>query len=310
VLCAQADTRPPSVSEGRGRHGERYGRTREVAEGMRTNQCSTPDATSQMRIGGRIIYYLPTAIIFVAVLSGWEVAIHTLDIKQFLLPRPTAIFAALYQHAPLLAGIGQRTATEAIGGLIMGCGAGVLVALGTVRWTAAREALLPFAIAANSVPIIAFAPIINNWFGVTTQLSKMMIVAIITFFPMMINMMRGLTQVEPSALELMRSYAGSEWQAVRKVRVPKALPYMFNALKVCSTLSLIGAVVGEFFGGPRHSLGVYITQEAAFFRFENSWAAIIVAVALGIAFYLIIRLVERLAIPWHASMRGEDRAES
>jgi NitT/TauT family transport system permease protein len=277
---------------------------------IRTERRSTSDAASQVRVSGRIIYYLPTAIVFVAVLIGWEVAVRTLDIKQFILPRPTAVLAALYQQAPLLAGIGQRTAIEAIGGLIMGCGVGVLMALGTAHWAAAREALLPFAIAANSVPIIAFAPILNNWFGVTSLLSKMMIVAVITLFPMLINTMRGLTQVEPSALELMRSYAGSEWQAVRKVRVPNALPYMFNALKVCSALSLIGAVVGEFFGGPRHSLGVYITQEAAFFRFENSWAAITIAVVLGIAFYLMIRLVERLAIPWHASMRGEDRAKS
>jgi NitT/TauT family transport system permease protein len=277
---------------------------------MRTNQRSTSDATVQVRVSGRIIYYLPTAIIFVAVLIGWEVAVRTLDIKQFILPRPTAVLAALYQQAPLLAGIGQRTATEAIGGLIMGCGAGVLTALGALRWAPARAALLPFAIAANSVPIIAFAPIMNNWFGVTSQLSKMMIVAVITLFPMLINTLRGLTRVEPAALELMRSYAGSEWQAVRKVRVPNALPYMFNALKVCSTLSLIGAVVGEFFGGPRHSLGVYITQEAALFRFENSWAAVAIAVILGVAFYLTIRLVERLAIPWHASMRGGDGAGS
>lgn len=253
-----------------------------------------------------VIYYLPTVIPFVAVLGGWEVAVRALDIKQFILPRPTAIFAALVQQAPLLLAIGQYTATEAIVGLIIGCGAGILVALATARWTAAREALLPFAIAANSVPIIAFAPIMNNWFGVTTQLSKIMIVGIITFFPMMLNLMRGLTQVEPSALELMRSYATSECQVLFKVRLPNALPDMFDALKVCSTLSLIGAIVGEFFGGPRASLGVYITQEAAYFRFENSWAAIIIAAALGIAFYLIILLVERLVIPWHASMQRQD----
>jgi NitT/TauT family transport system permease protein len=253
-----------------------------------------------------VIYYLPTVIPFVAVLGGWEVAVRALDIKQFILPRPTAIFAALVQQAPLLLAIGEYTATEAIVGLIIGCSAGILVALATARWTAAREALLPFAIAANSVPIIAFAPIMNNWFGVTTQLSKIMIVGIITFFPMMLNLMRGLTQVEPSALELMRSYATSECQVLFKVRLPNALPYMFNALKVCSTLSLIGAIVGEFFGGPRASLGVYITQEAAYFRFENSWAAIVIAAALGIAFYLIILLVERLVIPWHASMQRQD----
>jgi NitT/TauT family transport system permease protein len=180
------------------------------------------------------------------------------------------------------------------------------VALITARWTAAREVLLPLAIAANSVPIIAFAPIMNNWFGITTQLSKMMMVAIVTFFPMMINMLRGLTQVDPSTLELMRSYATEEWQVLLKVRLPNSLPYLFGALKVCSTLSLIGAVVGEFFGGPRHSLGVYITQEAAFFRFENSWAAIMIAAALGIVFYLTIAAIERWAIPWHASVRKSD----
>jgi NitT/TauT family transport system permease protein len=273
---------------------------------MRTRLRWTPDAFTQARVIERLIYYLPTAIIFVALLVGWETAVRLLEIKQFILPRPTAIFEALIQQVSLLLVIAQYTAMEAIGGLLIGCTAGMLVALITVRWTAAREALLPFAIAANSVPIIAFAPIMNNWFGVTTQLSKMMIVGIITFFPMMINVMRGLAQVEPSTLELMRSYAASDWQAVLKVRLPNALPYMFNALKVCSTLSLIGAVVGEFFGGPRHSLGVYITQEAAFFRFENSWAAIIIAAALGITFYLVILLVERLTIPWHASMQRQD----
>jgi NitT/TauT family transport system permease protein len=278
----------------------------DVADEIRTSPRPMPDATGQMRIRERVIYYLPTAIIFVAALVGWEIAVRALDIRQFILPRPTAIFEALIQQASLLLVIGRYTATEAIGGLIIGCSAGILVALTAARWTAARQALLPFAIAANSVPIIAFAPIMNNWFGVTTQLSKMMIVGIITFFPMMINMMRGLTRVEPSALELMRSYATHDRQVLLKVRLPNALPYLFNALKVCSTLSLIGAVVGEFFGGPRLALGVYITQEAAFFRFENSWAAIIIAALLGIAFYLIISFVERLVIPWHASMRGQD----
>jgi NitT/TauT family transport system permease protein len=267
---------------------------------------TTAQGAERITLIEHAIYYLPTAVIFVAVLAGWEIAVRTLDIKQFILPRPTAIFRAFGEQFSLLVAIGQYTATEAIGGLVIGCGAGVLIALTTARWTVAREVLLPFAIAANSVPIIAFAPIMNNWFGVTTQLSKMMIVAIITFFPMMINMMRGLSQVEPSALELMHAYAMGGWQVLLKVRLPNSLPYVFNALKVCSTLSLIGAVVGEFFGGPRHSLGVYITQEAAFFRFENSWAAIMVAAALGIVFYLIIAAIERWAIPWHASIRASD----
>ena len=131
----------------------------------------------------------------------------------------------------------------------------------------------------------------------------MAIVAVITFFPMMINMTRGLTLVEPAALELMRSYAVTDWTVMREVRIPNSLPYMFNAFKICATLALIGAVVGEFFGGTRDALGVYITQEAAQFRFQNSWAAIVIACLLGITFYLVIVGIERLVIPWHASVR-------
>jgi NitT/TauT family transport system permease protein len=143
----------------------------------------------------------------------------------------------------------------------------------------------------------------NNWFGSDNQVSKMAIVGVITFFPMMINVTRGLTLVDPSALELMRAYAASEMEILRHVRIPNSLPYMFNAFKICSTLSLIGAVVGEFFGGTRDMLGVYITQEAAQFRFQNSWAAIIIACLLGITAYLIIVALERMVLPWHASVR-------
>lgn len=251
----------------------------------------------------RVRYYLPTALIFVAVLLLWEVLVRGLDIKQFILPAPSAILDAFMGSVAQMVNLGIYTGTEALGGFIIGCGLGIGVSLATSRWTTARETLLPLAIAANSVPIIAFAPVMNNWFGVSNQFSKMAIVAVITFFPMMINMTRGLTLVDPSALELMRSYAVSEWKTLREVRIPNSLPYMFNAFKVCSTLALIGAVVGEFFGGTRDALGVYITQEAAQFRFQNSWAAIIIACILGIGFYLLIVALERLVIPWHASVR-------
>jgi NitT/TauT family transport system permease protein len=274
-----------------------------MAEATVTRQSATRN--SQFAIRERLAYYFPTIAVFVGVLVFLEAAIRVFGIKQFIMPAPSAIFSAFVQNFGELVAIGQYTAAEAIGGFIIGCSLGAIVSLLTARWTAARESLMPFAIAANSVPIIAFAPIMNNWFGVTNQLSKMMIVAIITFFPMMINMVRGLTLVEPWALELMRSYASTDFELLFKVRLPNSLPYIFNALKVCSTLSLIGAVVGEFFGGPRTALGVYITQEATLFRFYNAWAAIIVAAALGIAFYIVILFFERLLIPWHASVRGE-----
>lgn len=254
----------------------------------------------------RVRYYLPTIAIFFAVLIVWEGAVRFLGITKFILPAPSAILASFISSFGQLFDRGVYTGTEAVGGFVLGCSLGIVVSLVTARWTAARETLLPLAIAANSVPIIAFAPIMNNWFGVTEQFSKMAIVAVITFFPMMINVTRGLTLVDPSALELMRSYAVSEWTVLRDVRIPNSLPYMFNAFKICATLALIGAVVGEFFGGTRDSLGVFITQEAASSRFESSWAAIIIACLLGIGFYLLIVTAERLLIPWHASVRNTD----
>jgi NitT/TauT family transport system permease protein len=260
----------------------------------------------RVALADRARYYLPTFLIFVTVLIVWEGAVRLLGITKFILPAPLAILEAFVTSFSQLLNRGIYTGTEAVGGFVLGCSLGIAVALATARWTAARETFLPLAIAANSVPIIAFAPIMNNWFGVTNQFSKMAIVAVITFFPMMINMTRGLTLVDPSALELMRSYAVTEWTVLREVRIPNSLPYIFNAFKICSTLALIGAVVGEFFGGTRDSLGVFITQEAASSRFEISWAAIAIACLMGIAFYLVIVAVERLVIPWHASVRKTD----
>jgi NitT/TauT family transport system permease protein len=214
----------------------------------------------------------------------------------------TFILIAGSNLAPIIQA-GLYTLRGALGGFAAGCGLGVLVAMATARWTTTREALMPFAIAVNSMPIIAFAPIMNNWFGLDNPVSKMAIVAMMTFFPMMINTVRGLILVEPRSLELMRSYAANEFEILFKLRVPNALPYVFNGFKIAAALSMIGAVVGEYFGGPRIALGVFITQEAALFRFASAWAAIIIACILGIALYVIILLVERWLMPWYVSFR-------
>lgn len=247
--------------------------------------------------------YLPAIAVFVLGIILWEVVVLAFNIQNFLLPRPSRIAATFIEQFDLLVFIGWFTTKEALGGFAIGTSFGILVALATARWTTASETMLPFAIAANSVPIIAFAPIFNNWFGVNDPFSKMMIVAVIVFFPVMINTVRGLTLVDPAALELMRSYAAGDFQILFHLRLPNALPYMFNAFKVAAALSMIGAVVGEYFGGARSSLGQFITQEAAQFRFDRSWAAIIIACIVGITFYLVIISLERLIIPWHASLR-------
>ena len=255
-----------------------------------------------MAASSRLQNYAPPLVVFAGVIVLWEVLVRVLNIPRFLLPAPSAILGALAQTFTLVMGSAAFTFQSVLLGFLLGCGSGIAVALATSRWTTVREGLMPLAIAVNSVPILAFAPVVNNWFGTVNPVSKMAIVAIITFFPMMINMVRGLTLVDPGKLELMRSYAASPFEVLSKVRLPNALPYLFNALKVCSTLSVIGAIVAEYFGGPRRSLGVYILQEAKLFRFDNAWAAIMIAALLGITFYLIIIALERIVIPWHASV--------
>jgi NitT/TauT family transport system permease protein len=258
----------------------------------------------------RLRYYAPTILIALAVLIIWEVSVTVFNIQQFLLPKPSAIFAELGREIQLarngqsiLFEAARATLWEAVGGFVIGSLAGILVALITVRWVIVNQALMPFAIAANSVPIIAFAPIMNNWFGLTNPASKMAIVAIIVFFPVMINTVRGLTLIDPAQLELMHSYAAKPSKILFGLRIPNALPYLFSALRVASSLSVIGAVVGEFFGGPRATLGVFITQEAAGFNFARAWTAIILAALIGISFYLLVLFAERRIMPWHASMR-------
>lgn len=255
---------------------------------------------------GKIQEYLPTILVAAAVLIAWEFLVTAFNVQQFILPRPSKIGGELFGEfnawvsgqGSILFESGGATFYEAIGGFILGCGGGILVALITARWTVVSQALMPFAIAANSVPIIAFAPIMNNWFGLTNPASKMAIVAIIVFFPTMINTVRGLTLVDPRQLELMRSYAASPFKILWSVRIPNAVPYIFSALRVASPLSMIGAVVAEFFGGPRATLGVFITQAASSFDFARAWAAIVVASAIGIAFYATIIISERVLAPW------------
>jgi len=262
-----------------------------------------PQARKPSRFSQRLRRYLPAIVLFVLGLVAWEVIVIVFNIQGFLLPRPTVIASTFMQQFSVILPAGLFTLGEAVGGFFIGSILGVLVAMATARWATINEGIMPFAIAINSTPIVALAPIMNNWFGITNPLAKMSIVGVIVFFPVMINTVRGLTQVNAGALELMRSYAAKDFTVLAQVRIPNALPYLFSALKVASTLSVIAAVVSEYFGGSREALGVFISQEAALFHFAEAWSAIIVACIMGITSYVIILLIERLVMPWHVSVR-------
>lgn len=246
----------------------------------------------------RINYYLPTIFVAVAVLLIWELTIRLFDIRQFLLPSPSSIAQSLVNEWPLIRPRLWNTTRGALGGFAIGVTAGIMMAFITARFAALTEAMMPFAIAANSVPIVALSPIMFNWFGPTNPVSWMMIVAVIVFFPVMINVTRGLTELSPAALELMHSYAASEYKILFSLRIPNSLPYLFSALRVASVLSMIGAIVADFFGAERTTLGRYVTEEAASLRFDNTWAAVVVASVIGILFYSFIILLEKWLTPW------------
>jgi NitT/TauT family transport system permease protein len=264
-----------------------------------------PRGTLGARVGRGAVDWLPAAAVLVLGILLWEGLVRGLDVQRFLLPAPSAILDTLWEERDLLWSAGIYTFTEAFGGFLIGSVAAILAAIVLARFRSLGRALMPFAIAANAVPIIAFAPITNQWFGPLEKTSKMAIAAILVFFPVMVNMLRGLTSVRPQSIELMRTYAAGELEIFRRVRIPNSLPYLFAALKVATVLAMIGAVVGEYFLSSQEALGFQIRNSAALFQFELAWAAITVASVLGILFYSTVALIERRALSWHPSSRAE-----
>ena len=242
-------------------------------------------------------------VIGVAILLIWEGVIFVFSIQQFLLPRPTVILGTFLDTYPRLVASAWGTFQNAFWGFAIGCTAGVLFGMVAARFISFSRALLPIAIGLNAIPIIALAPIFNNWFGALSPTSKIAIVVMLTFFPAMISTVRGLTSAEPLQLELMRSYAASSQDTFRRLRFPMALPYIFSALKLATTLSMIGAIVSEYFGGSTAGLGFRIRDDAGLFKYPEAWAAILMASLGGILFYLLVSAVERSMLSWHVSFR-------
>ena len=264
-----------------------------------------PRGVFARRVGRGLKDWIPAVVVFLLGLAAWEFGVKALDVQNFLLPPLSDILSTLWDDRSALLDAALFTFKEALGGYLIGCSAGIAVALVVARWRPLATAVMPYAIAANAIPIIAFAPIMNNWFGLLSPASKIASASVLCFFPVFVNTLKGLTSVRPSSIELMRSYAAGEIEIFRRVRIPTALPYVFSALKVATVLAMIGAIVGDYFGGSQDSLGIVIRRDAGIFAFEHAWAAIVVASLLGIAFYASVALLERIAMRWHPSVRTE-----
>jgi NitT/TauT family transport system permease protein len=251
----------------------------------------------------RLQRWAPAVVVFALGIVAWQWLLPRAGIDRYLLPPFWDVVNAFWDARDELVSGGWLTFQEALAGFAIGCSAAFVFALGLARWRLLGSALMPYMIAANAIPIIAFAPITNAWFGLGAW-SKIVIAAVLCFFPVLVNTLRGLTSVRPEAIELMQSYAASQASVFMRVRIPASLPFVFSALKVASVLAMIGAVVGDYFGGEIDALGVQIISAVSIAEYETAWAAILVASVLGIAFYAAVAVAERLVLRWHPSTRG------
>jgi len=249
-------------------------------------------------VKSRLAPLWPPIVVGVLIMSVWEGAVRLFDIKAFLLPKPSSIATAVGDQWAALRVAGWETGKTAVVGLVIGVVAGALLALVISRFGWLRGSVTPLAVALNATPIIALAPIFNAWFGITDFRSNAAVVIVVVFFPVFINTGKGLTEVEPNQIELMRSLAAGETTVLRMVRIPNALPFFLTSLRLAAPLSVIAAIVAEYFGGPQNRLGPFITQNASFSRYANAWAAIVVASAIGLILFAATALIEKLSMPW------------
>ena len=251
-----------------------------------------------------LLDWLPALAVLVLLVALWEGLVRALHVQQFMLPKPSTIVSVFWTQRHVLWPAGWFTFKEALGGFAIGSGAGIVAATIVGRFQTLGRALMPIFVAANAVPIIAFAPIFGAWFNPIDAQSKMVTAAVLCFLPVMLNTLRGLQSAQPRQLELMRSYAAGELETWRRVRVPTALPFLFTGLKVASVLAMIGAIVAEYFGGAMNALGVTINTASQTFQFPLAWAGILVAFLLGIALYSTVAVSERLLVRWSPETRA------
>ena len=241
---------------------------------------------------------VPPIVVGVLVIVCWELTVTLGRIAPFIVPAPSAIWRELVEQRANVWDAALASGVNALVGLIGGTVVGVLAAMAASRFRPLSEVSVPFAAVLNALPIIALAPILNNMFETTSSVPRRIVTGIIVFFPIFVNTLRGLGEVDPTHRELMQSYAASGWTFAWKVRLPGALPFVFTGLRQASSLAVIAAVVAEYFGGLQNGLGSRITSAASFTAYPRAWAFVVGACLLGLTFYLSTLLLERLVMPY------------
>ncbi|WP_371225550.1 ABC transporter permease [Roseovarius sp. 2305UL8-3] len=248
---------------------------------------------------------LAVPVIFgITIIVIWECVVHGLKISAVLLPPPSLIAATFAASTAILWEDFVQTAIKgALSGYVMGCGAAFLVAIAVDRFPFLKRGLLPVGNFAAALPIIGMAPIMVMWFDFGWE-SKAAVVVVMVFFPMLVNTVQGLEDTDAMQRDLMRTYAAGYWKTLLKLRLPAAMPFIFNGLKIATTLALIGAIIAEFFGSPIKGMGFRISTSVGQLALDLVWAEIVVAAIAGSAFYGAVAIAEKAMTFWHPSQRA------
>jgi NitT/TauT family transport system permease protein len=256
-------------------------------------------------VNARVARLLPPLAFGLAVLALWEAVVRVLGVPPIILPAPSAIAVRFAGSIPTLAADFWQTIKGVLAGYVVGCGSGFAVAVLIDRSPFLKRGLLPLGNLVSALPVVGVAPIMVMWFGFDWP-SKAAVVVVMTFFPMLVNTVAGLSSASAMERDLMKTYAANDWQTLRALRLPAALPFIFNALKINTTLAMIGAIVAEFFGTPIVGMGFRISTEVGRLGIDMVWATIVVAALTGSLFYALVAAVERRATFWHPSYRAKE----
>lgn len=256
-------------------------------------------------VAGTKAVQLAVPVIFgLTILVVWELLVRGLQVPLVILPPPSMIAARFATSTSILwVDFLQTFVKGALSGYVIGCGAAFLMAIAVDRSDFLRRGLLPVGNFVAALPIVGTAPILVMWFGFDWQ-SKAAVVVVMVFFPVLVNTVAGLRETSVMQRDLMETYAASYWQGFIKLRLPAAMPFIFNGLKIATTLALVGAIVAEFFGSPSVGMGFRISTSVGQLALDMVWAEIVVAALAGSVFYGVVALIEKAVTFWHPSQRG------
>ncbi len=239
---------------------------------------------------------LPAAVLLAVLVLFWELVSRTAGIAEYILPAPSAIAVSLADNYSLLLEHAGVTLSAVLSGLALAVVVALLLATAMDRWATLKQAVYPVLVISQAIPIFALAPLMLIWFGVGL-LPKVLIVALVCFFPLAVNLVEGFDQVDREAVELMQTMHADRWMIMRSVQLPSALPYFFSGLKIAATYSVLGAIIGEWLGA-RAGLGIYMLRAMNSFRTSDLFASIIVVIILSLAFFKLVEVSGWLVMPW------------